>query len=72
MKLTQTYTVRMTREEVVDLLMTGVYVRRVGVRPPDSNLYITVKHIADRQSTVIRNVWTGKDLICLWSEIEFA
>ena len=68
----QILSVNMTRKEAVDLLMTGIYVHRVGVRPPDPNLYLTVEHIFDKQSSVIRNIWTGEEKIELWDNIEFA
>ena len=72
MRQTVSYTVRMTGEEAADLLMTGVYVRRAGVVPVDPNLYVTVRHLYGRQSSVIRNIWTGEEKIELWDNIEFS
>jgi len=68
----RTCTFKMTGEETADLLMTGIYVRRVGVTPADRNVYVTVKHILDSESSVIRNVLTGEELIAAWDKIEFA
>lgn len=64
--------VRMTGKEAADLLMTGIYVRRVGVTPADRNLYVTVRHILDRESSVIRNVVTGEERLEGWDNIEFS
>ena len=72
MKHYQSYSVRMTGEEAADLILSGVYVRRVGVRPADRNLYLTIRHLYDRESSVLRNVRTGAERICAWDEIEFA
>jgi len=66
------YSVNMTGEEAVDLILSGVYVRRVGVIPPDPNLYLTIRHLYDRESSLLRNVWTGQEKIELWDNIEFA
>ncbi len=66
------YSVNMTGEEAADLILSGVYVRRVSVIPPDPNLYITVRHLYDRESSIIRNVWTGQEKIVPWDNIEFA
>ncbi len=62
----------LTREEAADLLMTGIFVRRVGVTPADRNLYVTVKHILDSESSVIRNVVTGNEMTVSWDNIEFS
>lgn len=72
MKRTQSYSVNVTGEEAADLLMSGVYVRRVRVTPSDPKLYLTIRHLYDRESTVLRNVRTGEERICPWDEIEFA
>jgi hypothetical protein len=72
MKRTGPSTFKITGEEAADLLMTGVYVRRVGVTPADRNLYLTIKHLCDRQSSVLRNIWTGEEKVELWDHIEFA
>jgi hypothetical protein len=63
--------VRMTGKEAADLLMTGICVRRVGVYPPDRNLYLTIRHLIDCESSVLRNIWTGEEIIELWDNIEF-
>jgi hypothetical protein len=67
-----TCTFRMTGEEAADLLMTGVYVRRIGVTPADRNLYLTIRHLISRESSILRNVWTGEERVELWDKIEFA
>jgi hypothetical protein len=72
MKQTQSYTIKMTGKEAADLILSGVYVRRVGVVPADPNLYLTIRHLYDRESSVLRNVWTGQEKIELWDRIEFA
>jgi len=72
MKQTLSYTVKMTREQAADLILSGVYVRRVGVTPSDPNLYLTIRHLYDRESSVIRDVWTGQEKIVPWDHIEFA
>jgi hypothetical protein len=72
MKRTRQLTFTTTGKDAADLLMNGVYVRRVGVTPADHNLYLTVRHLYDRESTILRNVWTGAERICAWDEIEFA
>ena len=63
---------RMTGEEAADILMTGVYVRRVGAVPADANLYVTIRHLYDCESSVLRNIWTGEEIIELWDKIEFS
>jgi hypothetical protein len=63
---------KMSDQEAADLLMTGVYVRRVGVTPADQNLYVTVRHILDLESSVIRNVVTGEERLEGWDNIEFS
>ena len=68
----QSYSVKMSGEQAADLLLLGVHVHRVGVTPPDPNLYVTVRHLYHRQSSIIRNVWTGEEQACSWDEIEFA
>jgi hypothetical protein len=65
------YSFKMTGEEAAGLLMTGIFVRRVGVNPPDPSLYLTVRHLLDIESTVIRNVITGEERVELWDHIEF-
>ncbi|MGO9572569.1 MAG: hypothetical protein ACLP5H_34060 [Desulfomonilaceae bacterium] len=70
MKHTCTFT--LTGEEAADSLMNGVYVRRVGVTPADRNLYLTIRHLYDRESSILRNVGTGQEVIELWDNIEFA
>jgi hypothetical protein len=72
MKRTRQRTFTMSGEEAADLLMNGVYVRRVGVTPADRNLYLTIRHLIDRESSVLRNIWTGEEIIELWDHIEFA
>lgn len=67
-----TYSATISGEEAADLLMTGVYVRRVGVSPPDPNVYLTVRHLLDRESSVIRNVRTGEERLEGWDNIEFS
>jgi hypothetical protein len=64
--------IRMTGEEAADLLMTGVYVRRMGVVPADPNLYLTVMHLYDRESSILRNILTGEEKVEVWDHIEFA
>ena len=64
--------VQIDRRGAADLLMTGVYVRRVGVTPADRNLYLTIRHVIDCESTVLRNIWTGEEKIEAWDHIEFA
>jgi hypothetical protein len=71
MKRTRPHTFVMTGEEAADLLMTGIYVRRVGVIPADRNLYLTIRHLIDGESSVLRNIWTGEEIIELWDNIEF-
>jgi len=63
---------KMTGQEAADFLMTGVYVRRVGVTPADRNRYVTVRHILDLGSSVIRNVVTGEERLERWDNIEFS
>ncbi len=70
-KMKHACTFRMTGEEATDLIMTGIYVRRVGVYPPDPNLYLTVRHLPGLESSVLRNIWTGEEIIELWDNIEF-
>jgi len=72
MKRTRQRTFTMSGEEAADLLMNGVYVRRVGVSPADPNLYLTVRHLCDRESSVILNILTGEEIIELWDKMEFA
>jgi hypothetical protein len=72
MKQTQSYRVKMTGTAAAELILSGVYVRRVSVIPHDPNLYITVKHLYDCESSVLKNVWTGEEKIELWDRIEFA
>lgn len=72
MKLTRQRTFTMTGEGAADLLMTGVYVRRVGVTPADRNLYLTVRHLYDCESSVLRNIWTSEERVEGWDNIEFA
>ena len=72
MKRTRQRTFTMTGEEAADLLMTGVYVRRVGIDPLDRNLYVTIGHLHDIESSILRNVWTGQEVIELWDKIEFS
>lgn len=66
------FSVNMTGQEVADLILSGVYVRRVGVFPTDPNLYLTIRHLYDRKSSVIRNIWTGEEQVELWDNIEFS
>jgi hypothetical protein len=63
---------RMTGKEAADLLLTRVYVRRVGGVPADRNLYMTVRHLYDRESSILRNVRTGQEVIERWDNIEFS
>ncbi len=72
MKRIGPHTFNMTGEEAADLILSGVYVRRVGVVPEDSNLYLTVRHLYDCESSVLRNVRTGKQRVEVWDRIEFA
>jgi len=72
MKHTGPHTFNMSGEEAADLILTAVYVRRVGVVPADPNLYLTVRHLYGKQSTVIRNVWTQEEKIVPWDNLEFA
>jgi hypothetical protein len=72
MKRIGPHTFNMSREEAVDLILTGIYVRRVGVSPADRNVYLTIKHLYDQESSVLRNIWTGEEIIELWDHIEFA
>lgn len=62
----------LTRQEAADLLMTGVLVRRIsGTEKQRRQLYLTVAHDVDFQTTVIRDVDTGKETELSWDEIEF-
>ena len=66
------YSVKMTGKEAADIILSGAYVRIVGVVPEDQNLYLTIRHLYDRESSVIRNVWTQEEKIVPWDNIEFA
>ncbi len=66
-----TRTIKMGGEEAADFLMTGVYVYRVGVVPADHNLYLTVRHLYDCESSVLRNIRTGGEKVEVWDHIEF-
>jgi hypothetical protein len=59
-------------EDAADLMMTGVYVRRVGITPADTNLYLTIRHRYGCESSILKNVETGHEVIELWDRIEFA
>jgi hypothetical protein len=70
-KMKNMCSLKMTGEEAADMLMTGVYVRRVGVTPADPNLYLTIRHLYDRESSVLKNILTGEEQIAPWDNIEF-
>ncbi|GEM_PF-1992577 len=63
----------LTGQEVADLLMTGVFVRRITGTPKERRqLYLTVSHHVDSQTSLVRDVRTGEDVELPWDEIEFA
>lgn len=66
------YSKTLTGQEAADLLMTGVFVKRIsGTRRERRQLYLTVAHKVDHQTSIIRDVLTGEEVELPWDEIEF-
>lgn len=66
-------TKRMSGQEAVDLFMTGVFVKRVGgTRSERQQVFVTVAHDAQAETSTIRNVSTGEEVELPWSFVEFA
>ena len=65
------HTFNMSRKEAVDLILTGIYVRRVGVSPADRNVYLTISTLQPRKQC-IEEYLDGRREIELWDHIEFA
>ena len=65
--------ITMKPEQAVELLMTGICVRRVSKpgEQPDPNVYITIEHDLGSETTTVQNFFTGKRMTLSWDEIEF-
>ena len=66
-------TITMKPEKAADILMSGVYVRRVSKsgEETDPNVYVTVSHDIGNETTTVRNILTGKQGTFSWDELEF-
>ena len=63
---------KLSGQEAADLLMTGVLATRAHGTPHERRqLFVTVGHDVDSQTTVIRDVATGNEIELPWDEIEF-
>ena len=65
--------ITMKPEQAAELLMTGVYVRRISKQgePSDPNVYVTLKHDLGNETTTVQSVLAGKRVTLSWDEIEF-
>lgn len=62
--------VTMEREQAVDTLMSGIYVRRVFPRG-DNTVYLTLGHDLDNQRTLCQDILSGERLWLSWDDLEF-
>ena len=65
--------ITMTPDQAVEALMTGIYVQRIPKQgePPDPNVYLTILHDIDNETTTVQGVFTGEQMTLSWDEIEF-
>ena len=63
----------MKPEQAADVLMSGVFVRRLSKpgEPSDPNVYLTINHDLGNETTTVQSVFTGKRETLSWDELEF-